>query len=258
MKRNKKEAGQTKKTLLSLFYITVLLCYVYAVFSLPAAPNIDPISNSTSNSSGIGTIRSGDDGGYVYTVNLDAVQQNVGWKAYVGNVTGKLVLEDSGSYSIYEWDLGISSDGKVFISRNGSVDWATVNCSNRSVIEAEDTLLGKAAAASDSINNTFNYTIHRSFTVASTINIVNSTCPSLVTYVNDSAQTISESADFQEVLLADNNGNGNLIYTTVMEQDVYGYKNDNGTTYDFQALVADEEGGGGAKTTYYFYVELGI
>ena len=44
-----------------------------------------------------------DAGGTITTMVLSAVQQNDKWKAYVGNVSGSLTLDDSNGYTIYRW-----------------------------------------------------------------------------------------------------------------------------------------------------------
>jgi hypothetical protein len=251
IKENKKNL---KNKILLLISILGLVLFSYISLALPTAPIITHIENSTSGNAGQGQIRSGDDGGYITTLTLDALQQNFRWKAYVGNVSGRYILEDSNGYSIYEWDMSLNTEGKVFISRNGTVDWTNISCANRtSTILSEDSDLGMGSG-SDSINKTFNDNKHKTFNVAG-VPITNSTCPAIATYVNDTSQTFSETAVFQEILLADAAGNGNLIYTTIMEEDVQGY--DNSSSFDFQAIIADDETAG-IKTPYYFYVELGI
>lgn len=237
-----------RKIGLILSLILIVSVLAVQVFSLPAKPTISYVSNSTIVGAGTGTARTGDDGGYITTINLNASQQNYAWKAYVGNVSGALALLDSANYAIYEW-LVPTVDQEVYISRNDTVDWATVNCSNNSVILAEDTALGLTSSNVKSINRTFNGSTHKAFTVSG-ISIAQNDCPAIATYVNGTAQTNGVNNMFQEVLLAD--GNSNLVYAALMNSAAQGYNNQN---YDFQAIVADDEGTG-VKTTYYFYVEL--
>ncbi|PLW80932.1 hypothetical protein C0585_00010 [Candidatus Woesearchaeota archaeon] len=254
MKRN--IIAEKKQLGLALLYCIILSLGAFIAYSLPAAPGLTYISNSTSSNSGIGENITNDlGGGYIMTINLDVLQQNLGWKAYVGNVSGRFVLEDSDGYSIYEWDMSLNTEGKVFASRNGTVDWTSINCSNRSSsVDGEETYLGITGSDSDSINSTFNYTAHKTFGVAGRSMNLDS-CPSIATFYNNSEQTPSATAKFQEVLLSDNEGNGNLVYTSIMEADEIAYRND--TTFDFQMIVADSESVG-VITNYYFYVELGI
>ncbi|MDH5796919.1 MAG: hypothetical protein OEY79_05220, partial [Anaplasmataceae bacterium] len=118
----------------------------------------------------------------------------------------------------------------------------------------EETFLGHTSTASDNINNTFLNRVHKSFDVG-VVPIGASTCKALVTWVNDTVQSQTESALFQEVLLMD--ANSQLVYTALIDQDTSSYKDDVASanvTYDFQALVPDINGVG--VTTYYFYVEI--
>ena len=244
---NKKQ--ETKKTLTTVLLFTLsLIILTTSIIALPSQPTLNYIKNETSTSAGLGTARANDKGGYITTINVDASQQNYAWKAYVGNVTGKMVLENSGQYSIFEWEVG-NVMGNVYISRNGTVDWNSVNCSNRTVIQSEDTKMKLNSANSNSINKTFNGSTHKSFSISG-IPYANSNCPAISTYVNDTKQANNEAAKFQEVLLSDSKSN--LIYMTMMEQDTIGYDN---TTYDFQAIVAEDESLS-VPSIYYFYVEL--
>ncbi|MBR9676091.1 hypothetical protein GOV05_03725 [Candidatus Woesearchaeota archaeon] len=248
--RTKKKQGIGFKTVLLL----VIICALFAlsIAALPTGPTFSGVASSTSNNPN-STLRGSDQGGYIYTLTLDTLQQNYGWKAYVGNLTGKLTLDDSSNYTIFDWSL-TDSEAEVYISRDGAVDWTTVNCSNssgnRNNITAEDSALGKTSTSIDSINQTFSASIHKSFVVAGRT-MTQSSCPSIATYVNDTAQSSGVNNLFQEVLLSDSNGN--VVYATIAETDDYGYRN--GTTYDFQAIIADQDGA--PTTSYYFYVELG-
>ncbi len=110
----------------------------------------------------------------------------------------------------------------------------------------------------DNITSTFRYTNHSQVVVGSTI-IPKNSCFSLQTWQRDSPQTFSDSdnANFTQVILYDgtNTTNGNVIYTTKIEQDKTGYRTI--STYDFQ-MILPENGAAGftGSTAYYFYVEL--
>jgi predicted lipoprotein with Yx(FWY)xxD motif len=180
---------------------------------------------------------------------MDAAQQNSQWKAYVGNITGSLRLDDSAGNTIYQWSLGDSVvTGEIYASRSSSITWSSTNCSNATTILNEQTALGMNASAVDSIQNTFNETTHPGLLVAGR-GITLNTCSATSTFVN-SARQAQASADFPELLLQDTT---NLIYTTIINQDNQGYLGS--TTYDFQMIVADTPTA--ASTMYYFYAELG-
>ena len=250
-----KNASRMKRTKLSQFtsFIVLMLiglCFLNLIFeasALPAGPTIIYVTNSTAVTNL--TNRSNDAKGTITTLRMDLNQQDYKWKAYVGNVSGKLALDDANSKSIYDWTLGTPS-GKVFATRASTINWNSVGCVGSSVITSEQTALGMTASSIDNINSTFNFTIHRSFLVG-VINISQSSCRSTATYINDAAQTITVNSPFQEVLL--NDSSNSLIYTTLISSATVGY---NGLPYDFQMIVGENESGT-SHIPYYFYVELG-
>lgn len=214
--------------------------------SSDSGPNVTPESRT-------------DIGGTITTITLDTTQQNSKWKAYVGNITGLLVLRNSDSWSIYEWTMNSSSfTGNVFVSRNDSVDWDNIKCANSTIINSEQTFLGMTSSDGDNINNTFNYTDHKAMPISgSPPDIAADSCPNTATYVNGSAQTVNENATFQELLLYDN---VNLVYATFIDQDSWAYENNesvNGTnvTYDFQLIIAENESSP-TGSVYYFYADI--
>jgi len=66
-------------------------------------------------------------------------------------------------------------------------------------------------------------------------------------WINDSAATGSQ---FEEILLHD--GSNEIIYTSKVEQNLYGYRNDSSSKYDFQMIVAENASASGLQTDYYF------
>lgn len=187
-------------------------------------------------------------GGSFTTMVLSGTFQTPRWKAYVGNITGRLALRDSVSRTIYDWDL-VSVSGQIYVTRNNSVDWSTVGCASEQSILDEEVFLNIQSTAPDSINRTFNETIHRSFFVGTT-QIPQSTCHAIATYVEDEKQAPSVEATFQEILLQDSAAN--LIFTTIIEQSEVGYDSN---PYDFQ-LIVPENPTAVTPTTYYFFAEI--
>ncbi len=187
-------------------------------------------------------------GGSFTTMVLSGTFQTPRWKAYVGNITGGVTLTDSGGSTIYDWTLETVS-GQVYVSRNSSVDWGTIGCVSDQGIADEQSFLNISESSVDSINRTFNDTVHRGFFVGTGF-IANSTCRAIATYVDDAPQAPSEDATFQEILLED--GSGNLVFTTILESAATGY--DSGA-YDFQ-LIVPENPVSATPTTYYFFAEI--
>ena len=245
-----KEATLTRKEnagrMLALFLIIVFALSI--PFSALGQPNgVSILSNVTETPDATPASSLTTAGGSFTTLILNGTFQNPRWKAYVGNITGILTLDNGAGYSIYDWNL-TTINGEVYISRNSSITWSTIGCSTPARIAAEQAFLNHAYSSVDNINNTFNRTVHRGFYV-STTQIGNSTCRSIATYVNDAKQAENENAAFQEILLTDST---NLVYATLLENNRAGF--DNGQ-YDFQMIVPEDD----TKvnpTTYYFYAEI--
>lgn len=185
-------------------------------------------------------------GGSFTTLVLNATTQTTRWKAYVGNVTGELTLSDANAQAIYDWDLAAIT-GEVYTSRNNSIDWSEIRCAASGTIASEEIALNHTGTA-DSINRTFNGTVHAGFYVGVRY-LSPSTCRAVATYTNGTAQAPSEDADFQEILLDDTQS---LVYATLLEDDVSGYNSD---PFDFQMIVAEAQAE--TPSTYYFWAELG-
>jgi len=252
MNTKSKNIKNTAKKVSILFLVVLLALVIFSnkpdlnVLAIPQGATIT--LNQTENAS----VRQADShtaaGGSFTTLVLNVTSQTSKWKAYVGNVTGKMTLDNANNYTIYDWIL-TTTQGEVYISRNDSINFSAVACANDGNISAEETFLNINSSSDDSITNTFNETIHRSFVIGGTGTISNSTCYAIATYVNDAAQAADENADFQEVLLSDGT---NLVFTALLEDDQQGFDLGN---YDFQLIAPDDPGS--TSTTYYFYAELG-
>ena len=237
-------------SLVLVMYITI--CWVGFTKATPTGASLTLISTDA-GPTGSPASRS-DAGGTINTITVDAVQQNPGWKAYVGNVSGRLVLRNANSQSIYEWTFaGSSLSGNVFISRSNSINWTPISCASLAQIDTEDTALGFNGGTSDSLNKTFNYTLHKAMTISDVGTISASTCRSTATYVNNTAQVVSATATFQEILLSDGS---RLVYGTFIDQDASGFDTNatNAITHDFQAIVGDPKNV--TDYTYYFYADI--
>jgi hypothetical protein len=243
----------TKKTTAMALTVLVILASFSLMMILKMA-RAEPEGGSVTYISNTSKVASSPDSrtdnkGTITTILLATIQQNIKWKAYVGNVSGTLVLRDADSYSIYEWPSGGDPDGEVYMTRNTSLDWNSIQCANLTQIANEQTALGHAATAVDNINNTFHYRIHEPFDVG-TIHIDQSLCKSTSTWVNATSQVMSTSSLYQEVLLMDSIGK--IVYTSLIDQNARGFNNR--SNYDFQAIVPDFTTS--SIATYYFYVEI--
>ena len=232
--------------LIILMFSTIFISLADISIGIPQGPTI--ISNKTDNYTPIPDTQITTAGGSFTTLILNATTQTLRWKAYVGNVSGKLALDDANGKSIFDWRVA-SVTGEVYTTRNSTIDWSSIQCANSTTINNEDLSMNMSLSSPDTINKTFNVSIHKSFYVG-TILMQNSTCRSIATYVNDTAQASLESASFQEMLLQD--GYNRMVYATLINQNTTGYNNQK---YDFQMIVAENEWQT-TPTTYYLYVEL--
>jgi hypothetical protein len=231
-----------------LAFIILLVCILSIslnVFALPTGITI--VSNTTEQPNATPASSLTTAGGTFTTLILNGSFQNPRWKAYVGNISGILTLDNAAGSSIYDWNL-TTINGEVYVSRNSSIAWSSIGCSTPARVNGEQQFLHLTDSSIDSINSTFNRTVHKGFYV-STTQIANSTCRSIATYVNDSKQAVNENAAFQEILLTDNT---NIVYVTLLENNRAGF--DRGL-YDFQMIVPEDDTII-TPTTYYFYAEI--
>jgi hypothetical protein len=259
-----------------VFLATFILVIFTIVIAAPIPPStIENISIQTMGATGsTGTIfnltgNGTHAGGYVFTLRIQSKVQNKKWKAFVGNATGRLTLDDGDGYTIFDWvQFSGSVTGEVYATRSsGSVNWSNINCTwgyrrdpseytNKTAIEIENRAMF-LTSTDDNITTTFSYYNHTAILVG-TINIPANNCSSLKTYVNSTAGGPLNQEIFTEVLLYDgtNESNGKVIYTTLIDSsNRYGYRND--SNYDFQMIVPENGSQGwNSATAYYFYVEL--
>jgi len=185
-------------------------------------------------------------GGNVTQVNIDALSITKTWQGYYGNITGNIHLDDAANQSFYIWGNGTLT-GEVYATRNSTVAWATVNCTNGTQRSVEDTYLGVIATDGDSAVNTFNGTTHPAFYVGLQ-QIATDSCYSTNLFVNGT----KSSSEFYEVMLSDDQSA--VVYTALIEDDAYAY---NSQLADFQIMVGENEHDGNqGPTTYYFFIEL--
>ena len=229
-----------------LIMVAIALANIWtSVSAIPVGPNWTYVKNETAATVSAAKINT--TGGSITTMVLNATTQNLRWKAYVGNVTGSLTLDDAAGFTIYDWTLS-EIVGEVYATRTpNSINWARVNCSTSQNITTEEVAINHTNNPNDNISTTFNEQKHDAFFVG-TVSIAANGCSSLHTYKNNTNQ----SADFEEMLLHDG---VNMIYATILENNTMGYTPNQ--TYDFQMIVPEVALESWASSTaYYFYVEL--
>ncbi len=230
-----------------LMFLLFSFSLVHFTYALPTGVSIS--NNVTSSRADLPAPSRTDEGGTITTMDMDVIQQNDKWKAYVGNITGALSLDDASGKSIFAWTMAIEDlTGEVYVSRNGSINWdIAVECANLTHIEDEDTYMGFNSSVVDSVNKTFNSTLHPRLVVGIT-SITANTCNATSTYVNATAED-QASASYPVVLLVSSDS---TIYVTPINKGAQSYNNE--TIADFQIIVPDKLG---STTEYYFYAEIG-
>lgn len=200
---------------------------------------------STEGPAPTGGYASNTSGGTITVMNINATTQNPHWKAYVGNISGKLALQDAGGNSVYDWNI-TSMEGELYATRDSDiVDWSGISCANATHVQAEEAAVNMTSTSEDSIINTFDKQSHAGF-YAGLTEVTANTCNSTNLYVNSQALS-----DFAQVLLHDGT---RLVYAALLEDSVTGF---DGTEYDFQMILPDSGlEGSQSPETYYFYVEL--
>lgn len=241
--RNKKNL-----TAILAFALVLIMCFSQIAYSTPTGPTITFIANETKPTAGATKINTS--GGTITTVTLNTTSQNLRWKAYVGNVSGTLTLDDANDNTIFDWTL-TDVIGEIYATRStDSINWTGINCSDTTHIENENRALNHTNI-DDNITSTFDETTHSGFYVGTSV-ILENTCRAVHTYVNSSSQE----SNFEEIVLYDGTTeeNGNIVYATPFEQNAYGFDN---STYDFQMILPDNGlSTWSSSVAYYFYVEL--
>jgi hypothetical protein len=229
------------------FLFIFLMLLMLSSFAISEPGGVQVLTNSTVSPTPRTAANITTAGGSFTTLLLNATTQTPRWKAYVGDVTGSFRLDDATNYTIYDWTV-TNVAGEVYASRNNTITWSSIRCAVNSTLIAEQVGLNITTTKEDSINRTFNNTIHRGFYVGTTL-IANDTCRAIATYVNSTRQQAADNATFQEILLDDTKS---LVYSTILESDIVGY---NTSRFDFQMIVAESEYNVN-PSPYYFWAEL--
>lgn len=231
--------------------LALFLCGAYLTFADPSGASI--VSNETASQPTRTPESRNDSGGTITTIILSSIQQNNRWKAYVGNVSGYLSLDDAAGNTIYDWNVGGTASGELYVTRYASVSFANITCITDGNISAESAYMNMTLAQQDGVNMTFNYTSHQAITIGTVppVSLGANSCRSTATYVNDTRQAAMDGSQlFQEVLAQDQASR--VVYITILNNDQTGFNN---RSYDFQIIVP-ENPVNLSQTVYYFFTEL--
>lgn len=242
-----KKTKQRKSIITGLLVITLIL-FIKMTTAAPAGPALVGSASVDTGPAVSNGLLMNQSSGTITTAYFNVTQQNHDWRAYVGNVTGRLLLADANVNPIFEWTL-TTITGEVYATRkSSSITWSNIVCANVGNVTAEETSLAFDSGELDNIQNTFDDGTHDKFVVGTTSFSANQCTYSGNTFDNNGAQT----TNFDEIVLSEQTTGTNLIYASIISDDATGF---DGSTYDFQMLLPEpntqEE-----NEAYYFYVEL--
>src|SRR4051812_34670706 len=97
------DAHMNKKTTIvaCILLVLALLITLSSVTALPTGATIT--TNSTAATPTPTASNRSDARGTITTIVINGLQQDQNWKAYVGNITGKLSLDNAAGLTIYDW-----------------------------------------------------------------------------------------------------------------------------------------------------------
>lgn len=236
-----------RKGLSLVIAVALIVVMGVTVFADPAGPT--SLTNLTSSRYDLSTegVALNAYAGNVTELSINATSITQGWQGYYGNILGSIVLGDLNNDTLYDWSI-TSPGGQIYASRDSSITWSQINCTNATEIDAEDTALSFAASAKDRVNETFSFAETHSAFYVGTVPVAANDCAA-TTLHNSTSQN---NADWTEVLLSDDSGS--VVYTALINADKDGF---NGSAYDFQMIVGEDGHNGDANTVpYYFWAEL--
>ena len=231
----------------------IVMTMMFALFAIqfttaePVNPqDLDVGPSETRDLSGLPTQSADAQGGNVTQLNIHTIAVTRSWQGYYGNITGDIVLDDASGNTFYNWTLTTPS-GEVYASRTSTVDFSTIACASSAQRGDEETYLDQTPADGDSVTNTYNFTAHPEINIGA-VTLTQDTCFSTNAF-SDGTQDASR---FYQLLLAD--GTSNIVYTTIIDPDQIGF---DGSSYDFQLLVGEnEKPGNEGPTEYFFFVQI--
>lgn len=231
-----------KKLVITMLLLAVLTLAIVIAAPDPGGAVLTPGASSRGTDTDASSNPQNAQAGNVTQLNINQSRITQIWQGYYGNVSGQIVLENSGGDTFYDWSLAAIT-GEVYATRNTVDDWSAINCTNSTHWEAEETELNIVGTDTDGINETYDTVTHPTFDVG-TKTIPLDYCRATRPYNSAGA-----AGAWYNVLL--NSNSTNTVYTVVLSEDSSAF---DGSLADFELLVPTDKSSGLA--TYYFYVEL--
>ncbi len=238
---------------LSLFILGGIVGTVYSVASAPIAPRSLDIVSSERNDNYTAQSQAAE-AGNITKMNITGWTQSQTWAGFVGNVTGRIVLDDASNKSLYEW-FAAEPQGEVYaVNSSEAIVWSNVSCFDMvNNLTDVETSYGLEATDYDGVDETFNDTNHPDFWIG-TYTITG--CPTTNMFTDDAVV----GDKWYEALLFEDTNNV-PVYVAIIEDDTANSRGSvqafDGGLADYQMIVGiDGHDGADEKWDYYFYVEL--
>lgn len=186
-------------------------------------------------------------GGNITWIKINQLQQTRRWQGFVGNISGKLVLDDASNNTMYSWNVS-NITGEIYASTNCSIDWNYVTPQNNCAVD--NVLTGTGA---DSVSNTYAPSNNTNTYQILNLLINGSSACTAYPYLNDTQQ-IGQNL-FENIILAAGT-NSSATNQTIYAAEIQQYKANGFNTelFDFQMLVPVNVSTG--TTTYCLYAEI--
>lgn len=228
----------------TLLVIWMLLTFL-AVFPAGAVPTGQTPTNNSNTTYNPTAGSAAARGGNITKIDfINTLTQTSKWQAYYGNVTGKIILGNSSSGSMFNWTVSTLS-GAVYATQQSVMNftaWENLAARTGANIDSDFSF---TAGNSDSGTNTFNNATSVPTVIVSGKSITASA--GATTYNNAGL------GEWWTVAMADSStaSEGNYVFAGVIRPAKTAF---DGTQKDFQMIVPENQVSG--TETYYFYVEL--
>lgn len=233
-----------------LILVALLLALIFPVLAIqPFGANYTIINSTTATPDAAQSIPA--QAGNVTEININGFTTTQSWQGYFGNVSGTIQLADAADNVMYNWTLA-SPQGEIYATTSTSVQWSSIACfdlaGNHSALE---TAFNISSDDVDGINETFSDTWDHDLFYTNNVAFPANECAATSLFDSSGA---SQDNHFEEVLLTDGTSDTQVIFTSLLDEDVLGF---DGRPHDFEILVLEDGHGTDTATTlYYFYVEL--
>lgn len=224
-----------------LLWVIAAVAVLATAYAAPGGATLNP---ATPNDNGVypspsaGTVDI--TSGHIYQTNLTTEMSTYHWAGIYGNASGTLVLGDTSSNKMFEWDAKASY---VFFDDDNTVSWDNLDAATCTQVEGNFTFL--QGTISDSCDETFTGTGDPAFK-----SIADNVANTIAANTYDSSAT----ANWVTYALSDTS-NADIVFAAEVKataDDAY-----DGTYSNYQVILPENGNNNDSNpTTYYVWIEL--